>query len=90
MNGARHALVELSERMGNGLTACCIVPAIEPNLGTLAHILVERAFAEALKSRRPFGMGQSMLNRLDGECIAEGDAGGGDSSAGIVDLVPAR
>src|SRR4029077_21199016 len=88
MNGARHALVELSERMGNGLTACCIVPAIEPNLGPLAHILVERTFAEALKPRRPFGMGQSPLKRVDGERIAESDARGGDSSAGIVDLVP--
>ncbi len=88
MNGARHALVEFGERMGNGLAAGFIVPAVEPDLGALAHILVKRTFAEALEPRRPFGVGQSMLKRVDGERIAESDARGGDGSTGIVDLMP--
>ena len=63
MNGARHALVELGKRMGDGLAAGGIVAAIEPDLGALAHICVERAVAEALKPRRPFGVRQSLLDR---------------------------
>src|SRR5262245_52670877 len=88
MNGARHALFEFGKRVRDRPAACFVVPAIEPNLSALAHILVERTFAEALEPRRPFGVGQSPLERLDGERIAESDAGGGDRCAGIVDLMP--
>ena len=51
MHRARHALVELGERMGDGLAAGGIVAAIEPDLGPLPGISVESAVAEALKPR---------------------------------------
>ena len=86
--GARHALVELGKRMRDDLAAGGIVAAVEPDLGALAHIFVERALAEALEPRRPFGVRQSVLERAGGERIAEGDARRGDRRAGIVDLMP--
>ena len=90
MHRARHALVELGERMRDGLAAGGVVTAIEPDLGALADISVERAVAQALEPRRPFGMGQALLDGADRQGIAEGDARRGDGSAGIVDLMPCR
>ena len=89
MHRTRHALVELGERMGNGLAAGGVVTAIEPDLGPLPDISVERAVAQALKPRRPFGVGQPLLDGANRQGIAKGDARRGDGSTCIVDLMPA-
>ena len=63
--------IELGKRMSNDLAACGVVAAVEPDLGSVGDISVQRPWREPLHASGPFGMGQPMLERAVGQRNAE-------------------
>ena len=59
----RRTLLEIRQRLRNGKSARLIVTAVEPQLAVLAHNVAQETGAEALHSRRPAHVGQSVFDR---------------------------
>ena len=89
-DGLRRPLLQLGQRLRDGLAAGNVVSAVEPQLGARHQQAGEQPVVELLHARRPAHIEQSALDGAvaDGKLIQA--QGRGDRGAGVGDLVMAH